>query len=300
MQDGSEAAAALPDGKGTLRANGYQGIALMVAAVAVQSCSEAVAKLMTASLPPVEVAWLRYAVFAAIVVGGTLARGQRLALRTPRPDLQILRGATAVGAAIFFIMALSLLPMAEVTAISFVSPLLVTVFSIPILRETIGVRRWIAVAMGMAGVLLVVRPGSATFALSAAFPLFAAASWALSLVVTRLMSVSDRPIVSLTYAGLVGFVVTSAIVPFIWVTPDLKGTLLGIATGVFGTAAQYLTIAALHRERASVLAPLFYGSLVWSILFGYLLFGDVPDLWTYAGAATIIAGGLYTLNRERT
>lgn len=298
MQNGNEAAAVLPEGKGASRAGGYRGIALMVAAVAVQSCSEAVAKFMTASLPSVEVAWLRYAVFAAIVVVGTFARGERLALRTPRPDLQILRSVTAVGAAIFFIMALSLLPMAEVTAISFVSPLLVTVFSIPILRETVGVRRWIAVAMGMAGVLMVVRPSTATFAVAAAFPLFAAASWALALVVTRLMSASDRPLVSLTYAALVGFAVTSALVPFTWVTPDPKGLLLGLATGIFGTAAQYLTVAALHHERASVLAPLFYGSLVWSILFGYILFGDLPDLWTYAGAATIIAGGLYTLSRS--
>ncbi|MBN9181634.1 MAG: prenyltransferase [Microbacterium sp.] len=97
---------------------------------------------------------------------------------------------------------------------------------------------------------------------------------------------------------LVGFAVTSALVPFTWVTPDPKGLLLGLATGIFGTAAQYLTVAALHHERASVLAPLFYGSLVWSILFGYILFGDLPDLWTYAGAATIIAGGLYTLSRS--
>lgn len=298
MRNGNEATAELPEGKGQSRAGGYRGIALMVAAVAVQSCSEAVAKFMTASLPSVEVAWMRYAVFAAIVVGGTFARGRRLALRTPRPDLQILRSAAAVGAAIFFIMALSLLPMAEVTAISFVSPLLVTIFSIPILRETVGVRRWMAVAIGMAGVLMVVRPSMATFAVAAAFPLFAAASWALALVITCLMSASDRPLVSLTYAALVGFIVTSAMLPFVWATPSLSGLLLGLATGVFGTAAQYLTIVALHHERASVLAPLFYGSLVWSILFGYVLFGDLPDLWTYVGAATIIAGGLYTLRRQ--
>jgi drug/metabolite transporter (DMT)-like permease len=203
-----------------------------------------------------------------------------------------------VGAAIFFIMALSLLPMAEVTAISFAAPLLVTVFSVPILGEIVGMRRWIAVAMGMAGVLMVIRPGTA-FALSAMFPLFAAASWALSLVITRLMSVSDRSLVSLTYAALVGFAVSSALMPFVWVTPDLKGLVLGLGTGIFGTAAQYLTVEALRHERASVLAPFFYGSLVWSILLGYLMFGNLPDGWTYAGAAAIIASGLYTFHRER-
>ena len=280
------------------REGGGRGVGLMLAAVAVQSCSEAVAKMMTASLPSIEIAWLRYAVFAIVVVAGTFASGQRLALHTPRPTMQILRSVSAVGAAIFFIMGLSLLPMAEVTAISFMSPLLVTVFSIPILKEVVGMRRWIAVAAGMIGVLMIVRPGTQALALSAFFPLLAAAGWALALVVTRLMSVSDRPLVSLTYAALVGFAVTSALVPLVWVTPDLRGLLLGLGTGVFGAMAQYLTIEALRHERASVLAPLFYGSLVWSVLFGYVIFGNLPDAGTYAGAATIIAGGLYTLRRQ--
>ena len=271
----------------------------MVAAVAVQSCSEAVAKFMTASLPAVEVAWLRYAVFAAIVVVGTFARGERLALRTPRPDLQILRSVTAVGAAIFFIMALAVLPMAEVTAISFAAPLLVTVFSIPILKEVVGTRRWVAVGTGLIGVLMIVRPGTGGFSPAAIFPLLSAAMWALALVVTRLASLSDRPIVSVTYAALVGLAVTSGIVPFAWRTPDQHTLVLGLAMGIFATAAQFLTVEALGREKASVLAPFFYGSLVWSILFGYVLFNNLPDIWTYVGAAAIIASGLYTLRRKQ-
>ena len=96
------------------------------------------------------------------------------------------------------------------------------------------------------------------------------------------------------------FAVTSALTPFVWVTPDWRGLLLGLGTGVTGGLAQYLTIEALHHERASVLAPYFYCSLIGSVLFGYALFDDLPDVWTYAGAATIIAGGLYTLHRERS
>jgi len=279
------------------RAGRGRGVGLMLAAVAVQSCSEAVAKMMTVSLPAIEIAWLRYAVFAFVVVAATLVSGRRLALRTPRPAMQMLRSVSAVGAAIFFIMGLSLLPMAEVTAISFMAPLLVTLFSIPILKEVVGIRRWMAVAAGMIGVVMIVKPGTEAFALSALFPLIAAAGWALALVITRLMSVSDQPLVSLTYAALVGFALTSALVPLVWVTPDLRGLLLGLGTGAFGAMAQYLTVEALRHEKASVLAPLFYGSLVWSVLFGYVIFGNLPDAWTYAGAAAIIAAGLCSETR---
>lgn len=278
----------------------FRGILLMIAAVAVQSCSEAVAKLMTASLPPVQVTWMRYVVFAAIMLGVALIAGPARALRSRLPGLQILRGAAAVGAAMFFITSLSMLPMAEVTAISFVSPLLVTVLAIPLLGEIIGLRRWTAIAIGLVGVAMVLRPGTPDFSIYMVFPLAAATSWAFALVVTRLMSVSDSPLVSMTYAGLVGFALTSVLVPFVWVKPDIFSLGLGLATGLFGTAAQYLTIQALYHERASVLAPIFYTSLVWSILFGYLLFGNLPDAWTYAGAATIILSGLYTtIGRQR-
>ncbi len=277
----------------------FRGILLMIAAIAVQSCSEAVAKLMTASLPPIQVTWMRYAVFAAIMVAAALLAGPATALRSRLPGLQVLRGAAAVGAAVFFITSLSVLPMAEVTAISFVSPLVVTILAIPILGEVIGLRRWTAIAIGLIGVTMVLRPGATGFSIYMVFPLAAASSWAFALVVTRLMSVSDSPLVSMTYAGLVGFALTSVLVPLVWVKPDIVSVGLGLATGLFGTAAQYLTVQALHHDRASVLAPIFYTSLVWSILFGYLLFGNLPDAWTYAGAATIIVSGLYTLGRQR-
>lgn len=290
---GKDAAGCIPSQ--AVREGGFAGVGLMMTAIGLQSCSEAISKLMTASIPAVEVAWLRYLIFSVAILAGTLMSGRQPALRTQSPGIQVLRSGAAVMAAIFFIMALSVLPMAEVTSISFAAPLLVTVFSIPILKEGVGRRRWAAVAAGLVGVLMIVRPGTLRFSPAAIFPLLSASMWALSLVVTRLASLSDRPLVSVTYAAIVGLAVTSAIVPFAWITPDGRTLLLGLAMGIFATAAQFLTVEALSREKASVLAPLFYGSLVWSILFGYLLFNNLPDIWTYAGAAAIMASGLYTL-----
>jgi len=277
-----------------------RGIALMLAALAFFSCSDAASKLMTASLPAVEVAWLRFCVFTLLMLGVTVFSGGRSALRSRRPGLQALRALGVMGSSILFIMGLAFLPMAEATAISFVSPLMVTALSIPILGEVVGWRRWSAVAVGLLGVLIVVRPGTGAFDTAAIFPLLSAASWAVALVVTRKMSGADGPLVALTYAAIVGLLVTSAIVPFEWVNPGWREIGLALVTGGASTIAQWLVVLAFQKARASVLAPFSYSQLVWSGLLGFLVFGSVPDGWTLIGAAVIIASGLYTAHRERT
>jgi drug/metabolite transporter (DMT)-like permease len=191
-----------------------RGIALMLTALAFFSCSDAASKLMTAALPPVEVAWLRYCVFTLLILGMATVTRQLQALRSRRPSLQTLRGLGVLGSSIFFISGLSFLPMAEATAISFASPLIVTALSIPLLGEVVGWRRWTAVVVGLIGVLIVVRPGAGAFNPAALFPVLSAFSWAVALVVTRKMSGSDGPLCSLAYAAVVGLLITSALVPF--------------------------------------------------------------------------------------
>jgi drug/metabolite transporter (DMT)-like permease len=277
-----------------------RGIVLMLAALAFFSCSDAASKLMTTTLPAVEVAWLRFCVFTLLMLGTAVGTGQAHTLRSKRPILQALRGLGVLGSSIFFIMGLAFLPMAEATAIAFISPMIVTALSIPILGEVVGWRRWSAVMVGLLGVLIVVRPGAGAFEPAAILPILSAASWAIALVVTRKMSGSDGPLVSLTYAAVVGLLVTSALVPFTWVMPGWREVGLGLVTGVASTIAQWLVVLAFQQARASVLAPFSYSQLVWSGLLGYVIFGNVPDEWTLAGASVIIASGLYTAHRERT
>jgi len=192
-----------------------RGIALMLAALAFFSCSDAASKLMTAALPAIEVAWLRFCVFTVLMLGTAVITRQIHALRSKRPSLQTLRALGVLGSSIFFIAGLSFLPMAEATAISFASPMIVTALSIPILGEVVGWRRWSAVAVGLLGVIIVVRPGVGAFNPAALFPVLSALSWAVALVVTRKMSSADGPLVSLTYAALVGLLITSVLVPLI-------------------------------------------------------------------------------------
>ncbi len=277
-----------------------RGIGLILAALAFFSCSDAASKLMTASLPAVEVAWLRYCIFMLLMVGTATATGQVRNLRSKRPVLQTLRALGVLGSSIFFIMGLSFLPMAEATAIAFISPMIVTALSIPLLGEVIGWRRWSAVVVGLVGVVIVIRPGLGAFDAAAIFPVLSAFSWAVALVVTRMMRGSDGPLVALAYAAVVGWLVTSVLVPFTWVTPGWHEIGLGLITGVASTIAQWLVVLAFQQARASVLAPFSYSQLVWSGLLGFFIFGNVPDGWTLIGASVIIASGLYTAHRERT
>jgi drug/metabolite transporter (DMT)-like permease len=271
----------------------------MLAALVCFSCSDAASKLMTVALPPVEVAWLRYCVFALLTLGAALLTRKGQKLRSQRPRLQVVRALAVLGSTVFFITGLGFLPIAEATSIAFVSPVIVTALSIPLLGEVVGWRRWSAVAVGLIGVLIVMRPGTDAFGPAAFFPVLSAASWAVALVVTRKMSGLDGPLIALLYAALVGWTVTSVLIPFVWVMPGWQELALGLVTGTASTTAQWLVVLASQQTRASVLAPFTYTQLVWSGLFGLLIFGSVPDSWTMVGAAVIIVSGLHTAHRER-
>ncbi|HYH37626.1 MAG TPA: DMT family transporter [Azospirillum sp.] len=275
-----------------------RGILLVVLAVLFFTCSDAAAKHLSQTLPSLEIAWLRYASFALLVVP-VVVRGGPNVLRTDRPLLQILRGLGMLGSAVFFILGLTYLPMAEAAAISYVNPAFVTALSIPFLGERVGIRRWAAVVIGLIGVMIVIRPGSAAFDASAVFPILSAMSWAIGIIVTRRMTGSEDATTTLVWTALTGLVVLSVLLPFNAVMPTPTELAVGLLIGVASTTAQWLLILAYRYGDASVLAPYSYIQLVWSTAAGYLVFSAVPDLWTFAGMAVIVASGVYTAHRER-
>lgn len=276
-----------------------RGILLVVLAVLFFTCSDAAAKHLSQTLPSLEIAWLRYASFALLVVPVVMRGGPATVLRTERPLLQVLRGLGMLGSAVFFILGLSYLPMAEAAAISYVNPAFVTALSIPFLGERVGIRRWAAVAIGLAGVMIVIRPGSAAFDASAIFPILSAMSWAVGIIVTRRMTGSEDATTTLVWTALTGLAVLTVLLPFDAVMPTPAELAFGLLIGVASTAAQWLLILAYRYGDASVLAPYSYIQLIWSTAAGYLVFAAVPDLWTFAGMAIIVASGVYTAHRER-
>ena len=280
-------------------ANHQRGILLMLGAGFVFTLLDATGKHLTGTLPVIEVSWGRY-LFHLLVLPLFLGeQSLRSALHSARPGLQLLRSALLLGSTFFFFLAVKHIPLADATAIGFVSPLLVTGLSVPILGEHVGVRRWAAVVIGFASVLVIIRPGFGMVHWAMSLPVLTATCFALYQITTRILSRSDSAATTYFYSATVGLAVTSACLPWQWVTPDLWGWLSLGFLGIAGGFSHYLLIRAFAIAPASLLAPFAYAQLIWSIAVGYLWFGDFPDLWTLAGAAIVCASGLYVLYRER-
>lgn len=276
----------------------FRGIALIASSTIFLACSDTIAKYLSQSMPAFEIAWMRFVVFTLIMVP-VILRTSPSVFQSARPALQCWRGVAMVGSSLFFISGLGYLPIAEASATAFVAPLFVTALSIIFLSEKVGVRRWIATIVGLAGVLVIVRPGTAAFHPAAILPVISALSWACTLIMTRMISGRDRPVTTMTYSALVGLAILSVLVPFVWITPTWTQIALGVAVGIASTAGQWIVVLAFRYADASVLAPFSYTQLLWVTILGFFVFGEVPDLATIAGAAIIIASGLYTAHRER-
>ena len=272
-----------------------KAIALAVSATVLFGSSDTIAKYLSGSLPIVEFIWIRYVLF--LITAGLLVRRRSILPRNPR--LQITRGLCVVGSSILFVYGVRQMTMAQATTISFLSPLLITILSIPLLGETVGPRRWAAVGVGMLGMLVVVRPGLGGFQPAALFGVASAFCWALALIITRKISNSDTPQTTVLWSAGIGTAVLSLILPFqaIWPTPNQLG--LSLVLGVLASGGQWVVILAHRIAPASLLAPFFYSQLLWVSLLGFLVFGNLPDIWTIVGATIIAASGLYTAHRER-
>ena len=277
----------------------FRGIALILASTVFLGASDVTAKYLSGTLPSIEIAWIRFLVFAAIMAPAMVPGSPLFALHTPRPGLQLLRGAALLGSSLFFISGLRFLPIAEASATGFVSPLFVTALSIIFLGEIVGLRRWLATAVGLAGVLIILRPGTSAFHPAAFFPLVSALAWAGTLIMTRMMSGRERAVTIMTWSSIAGVCILSALVPFVWIAPSLNDVLLGVFIGIASTAGQWIVVLAFRYADASVLAPFSYTQLLWVSILGFLIFGEVPDVWTVTGAVFIVASGLYTAHRER-
>ncbi|MGA7808642.1 DMT family transporter [Bradyrhizobium sp.] len=277
----------------------FKGIALILASTVFLGISDLTAKYLSASLPSVEIAWIRFLVFTLIMLPAMVPRSRLFALRTTCLGLQLMRGAALLGSSLFFITGLRYLPIAEASATSFVSPLFVTALSIGLLSESVGIRRWLATATGLVGVLIILRPGTSAFHAAAFFPLVSALCWAFTLVMTRMMSGREHSVTTMTYSSLAGLGILSALVPFVWIAPSWHDIAFGLLVGIASTTGQWIVVLAFRYADASVLAPFSYTQLMWVSILGFLIFGEVPDHWTVVGAVFIVSSGLYTAHRER-
>ncbi|MGB3866017.1 MAG: DMT family transporter [Xanthobacteraceae bacterium] len=272
---------------------------LVIASTVFLACSDALAKYLTRSLPPVEIAFIRFFVFALIMLPAIAMRSGGNVLATRRPVIQVLRGIALVSSSLFFIWGLGYLPIAEASATAFVAPVFVTCLSIVMLSERVGLRRWLATIVGLIGVLIVMRPGTSAFNVAAFFPIASALGWAFALVLTRQIAGTDRPVTTMAWSAIVGLAVLAVLAPFFWVTPTWQQVGIAVLIGISSTLGHWIVVLAYRHGDASVLAPFTYSQLVWVSLLGFIMFAEIPDRWTVLGACVIICSGLYIAHRER-
>jgi len=280
------------------------GIALQLFALVLFVCMDTVFKLMTTHLHVAQLAWSRF-FFSAVTVWAffwVMTKG-RLPWRSRAPWMQGARSLTLAGCTTFFASSLVFLPLADATAVNFAAPLLSVAAAAIFLKEHVGPRRWLGVALGLAGVLLALRPpfitGAAPPHPAYLLPLGSAVLFALYAILTRKLAGRDDPRTTILYTGVAATAAFSLALPFFWTWPTALEWLALVSLGVIGGASHGLLVLAYARAPVSLLAPLSYSQLVWAGIAGWLVFDQFPDRWTLLGAAVIFAGGLLAVIPSR-
>jgi drug/metabolite transporter (DMT)-like permease len=261
---------------------------------------DAVVKYALESYSLVQVTWGRFFFATVFAFFFCLKDFPKLAI-SQVPGKQLVRSAALMTTTVLFNLGVMSEPLATATTIMFLSPIVVTLLSIVVLKELVGLRRWIGILIGFCGAIIVVKPWEMTgdaFNVGALFLLAAAFSNGAYQIITRQVR-ADNPLTSLLFTAAAGALIASLVVPWYWQWPDFWGWTLLIGSGFFGALGHYFLIEAMRRAPASVVAPFSYSSLIWATLFGYLIWQDLPTANVWIGAALIIAAGLYIFVRER-
>ncbi|MBL6931302.1 MAG: DMT family transporter [Rhodospirillales bacterium] len=274
-----------------------RGILWMLAAMMMFSGTNAFAKLLTEHYPVMQIVWARY-FFQLLLLIIFLAPRLKRVMRTGKLAIQIMRSLFLLGTSVLFFYGLSQVALADISAIMFLAPVLVTALSMPLLGEKVGPRRWAGITIGFLGALVIIRPGSGMMQTAALFPVGAACLYALYQISTRFLGRTDNAMTTLLYTASSGTLITSLIAPFFWQAPDTTGWMMMAALGVTSNLGHFSMIKAYESAPAATVAPFSYVNLLWATLFGFILFSDLPDLWTISGALIISASGLYIFHRE--
>jgi drug/metabolite transporter (DMT)-like permease len=274
------------------------GIGCAVVGIAFMATLDATAKFLGEGYGVVQLVFFRN-FFGLLFVLAPLARsGGFSVLRSQHPLFHGLRAAFALGATFSFFIGLQFMPLAEAFAITFTAPIFITVLSIPVLGETVGLRRWTAVVVGFVGVVILLRPGSDTLRVEALLPLTAALCYAFVMLLSRKLSQRESITSVLVWTAVIGSLVSGAALPFDWVPPTPPDWALFILLGLLGSLTMWFMTLAYRHAPAAVVAPFDYTILLWGLLIGWLVWHELPDPQIWPGAAILVACGLYITHRE--
>lgn len=279
-------------------ANNLRGAALALLAMGIYATHDVVIKTLGATYPAFQILFFASLLSFPLVSVVLMRDKTHGTLRPNNPGWVVLRTACTVitGMAAFY--AFSTLPLTQVYAILFSTPLLVTILAIPILGERVGLHRWAAVVIGLTGVLIVLRPGGQTLALGHAAALVAAVASAIAAVIIRKLGNSERPVVLMLWPMLGNFVVTGGALGLGYTPMSLGDLALAGVIAALGLVAGFLLIMAYREGEAGIVAPMQYSQILWATAYGWFLFGEALDMATLIGVSVIIASGVYIVWRE--
>ena len=256
------------------------------------------AKYLSSDLPVLQITWARYFFTVAFTLPIMFFFFRKNLVWTDKPKLQLIRGLILLTANVCFFYSISIISLAKALTLAFIAPLIVTAFSPIFLGEKVGFRRWSAVLIGFIGSMVVIRPGFVEINLASLAALGTGVMYGFYLIITRKLSSSDNPLLTLLLTGVVGAIIISFVMPFVWIKPTLNQWSMMAAIGVFACIGHLFIILSLKYADASKLAPFSYFEIVTNIIIGYYFFSDFPDKWTFIGLFIIILSGIYISRRE--
>lgn len=275
------------------------GLVLAAGAFALFSVLDVIVKLLTAGYAIPQIIFLNAAfALATILTYAALRGGIVRNLRTRRVGLHAVRASMGVLSGFCTLFAFSRMPIADVYTLAFSAPLWITALSVPILKEKVGWRRWTAVGVGFLGILIILRPGAGVIDLAAFAALGGAFFYSMGMLISRFMRGTESSVSFAAYSSIAGLLVTAPMLPFVWQTPTLTHFGMSAISGTIGGVALICLLTAFRQAPASFVAPFQYTQLLWGVLYGYLVFGTVPDPWMVLGGGIVIGSGLFILYRE--
>ena len=288
-----------------------QGLAIMLFAMIILPCMDAIAKYMAVyqGMSPGQVTFYRFFFQLVSVLPMLLSTGGLRALKPKRLWFNLLRGVLLAAAALLFFVAVKYMPLADVFAIYFVEPFILTCLSALILREKVGWRRWMAIIIGFGGAMIVIQPSFEIFGLKSLLPVFCAFLFACYLLLNRLVGSADTPLTMQTIAGIGGslFMIVAITIGYsagsVDFVPSLPHSTLGwvlvVALGTISGYGHLLVVKAFQAAPVSLLAPFHYLEIITGTALGFLIFGEFPTLSKWLGIAIIVGSGLFMIWRER-
>lgn len=274
----------------------------MLAAMLCFALLDATSKHLSQTFNVPLLVWARYTVHFLLMAAFLGPRHGLGLVRTARPVAQVVRALLLVAVTGFAMAAFQVMPLAETTALIFVTPLIVALLAGPMLGEKVGLPRWIAALVGFAGMVLIARPGSALAPAGIVYTMIAAVCYAFYQIQTRKMTATEKPLTMVFYTALVGTVAMSLALPWIWSgpTPGPLEALMICSLALYGGTGHFLLTHAFRYAPASTLAPFLYAQLIWAALLGWLFYEQWPDAFSIAGMVTIVAGGITVALVERS